>query len=136
LVIQVERAQKASRGSNLISSKDTVNMIMYVQIDSLKYRFCWMHTRPSHTLCRPLSQVSQLHVIVPGMGHSDKRTPLLRPSRAITGIFGEIGKSGEHVRALRESRNISSIPHLAGGWLIKRPISHPCLTSTYQLILH
>jgi hypothetical protein len=29
-------------------------------------------------------------------------------------LFGEIGKSGEQVRTLRESRNISYIPQLAG----------------------
>ena len=64
-----------------------------------------MYTRPSHTLCRPFGPSIAAARDYDRDGHSDKRTPLLRPLRAITGIFGEIGESGEQVRTLRESRN-------------------------------
>ena len=134
--IQVERAQKASQGLNLISSKATVNMIMYVQIDSLKYRFCWMNTRPSHTLCRPLGQVSKLHVILSGWDtriNEPHSSVLPGPSEA----YSEKSVKAANMYGHYEKVGTSPLSHiLLVRWLIKRPISHPCLTSTYQLILH
>jgi hypothetical protein len=108
---------------------------MYVQIDCLGFRTVGcMHVLATHTLslCRPTVPSIAAARDYARDGHSDKRTPLPRPSRAITGIFGEIGKSGEQVRTLRESRNSLLYPTSCWvQWLIKRPMSHPCLTTTY-----
>jgi hypothetical protein len=85
-----------------------------------------MYTPPSQSLSLSLSLCRPT---VPSIaaardngrdGHSDKRTPLLRPSSAITAIFGEIGESGEQVRTLRESRNSLLYPTSCWvQWLIK-----------------
>jgi hypothetical protein len=135
LVIQVERAQKVLQGLNLISSKNSVNMIMYVQIDCLEFRSCWMYTPPSHSLslcADPLSQASQLHVIVPAMVtriNEPHSSVLPGPSQLYSGkSVKAANKPGHYVKV---GTGLLYPTSCWVQWLIKRPISHPCLTTTY-----